>query len=328
MILADKIIEGRKRLGLSQEGLAERLSVSRQAVSKWESAQAMPDIERVVELAALFGVSTDYLLKDEAESSPAADAASAARPALRKVTLAEANSFVAARRRASRLIPAGVALAILSPVLLIFLAGFADAGIGGVTEGLAGALGLAVMLVLVAASVFLFICAGRGMAAFTAMREEPFDPMPGVTDFAREKKAAYESVYTIALACGIGSCILAAVPLLIAGAMNAPDHICTSMTSLLLAIAALGIYLIVRVSTVRGSFDILLQEGDYSGREKRAAKKLRLVSGAYWCMVTAGYLGWSFATGGWHITWIVWPIAGVLFAAVMFVSRLAIRNRE
>lgn len=42
MTLADKIIEGRRRAGLSQEGLAERLSVSRQAVSKWESAQAMP----------------------------------------------------------------------------------------------------------------------------------------------------------------------------------------------------------------------------------------------------------------------------------------------
>ena len=68
MILADKIIGERKRLGLSQEELAEKLSVSRQAVSKWESAQSTPDLQRVLQMAELFEVSTDYLLKDEIEA--------------------------------------------------------------------------------------------------------------------------------------------------------------------------------------------------------------------------------------------------------------------
>lgn len=101
------------------------------------------------------------------------------------------------------------------------------------------------------------------------------------------------------------------VPLIVAGAMNAPDFVCTSMTALLLAIAAIGVYLIVRVSTVWGGFDALLQEGDYSDGKKRVSKKLQLVSGAYWCIATAIYLGWSFITDAWHVTWIVWPIAGV-----------------
>ena len=328
MTLANKIIEGRRRAGLSQEGLAERLSVSRQAVSKWESAQAMPDIERVIELAALFGVSTDYLLKDEMESPDETCPACVEQPTRRKVTLTEANTFLAARKRASRFIAAGVALAVFSPVLLIFLAGFADAGIGGVTEGLAAALGLAFLLVSVAVAVSLFVVSGRGTAAFIAIREEPIEPMPGVADLAREKRAAYDSVYTAGLAVGIGLCILAVVPLLIAGAMDAPDYLCTSMIALLLAIAAVGVYLIVCVSTVRGSFDTLLQEGDYSDGEKRAVKTLQLVSGAYWCLATAGYLGWSFASGNWQFTWIVWPVAGVLFAAVMLVARLVIGRRN
>lgn len=325
MTLADKIIEGRRRAGLSQEGLAERLSVSRQAVSKWESAQAMPDIERVIKLAALFGVSTDYLLKDEMESPEETCPACVEQPTRRKVTLAEANTFLAARKRASRFISAGVALAIFSPVLLIFLAGFADAGIGGVTESLAAALGLAFLLVSVAAAVSLFVVSGRGTAAFTPLREEP---MPGVADLARGKRTAYDSAYTTGLAVGIGLCILAVVPLLIAGAMDAPDYLCTSMIALLLAIAAVGVYLIVRVSTVRGSFDTLLQEGDYTDGEKRAAKTLQLISGAYWCLATAGYLGWSFASGNWQFTWIVWPVAGALFTAVMLVARLVIERRN
>lgn len=67
MILADKIIEERKKNGWTQEDLAQKLSVSRQSVSKWESAGAIPDLKKIIQLAYLFGVSTDYLLKDEIE---------------------------------------------------------------------------------------------------------------------------------------------------------------------------------------------------------------------------------------------------------------------
>ena len=67
MILADKIIELRKKAGWSQEELAEKLSVTRQSVSKWEGAQSIPDLDKVVQMSRLFGVTTDYLLKDELE---------------------------------------------------------------------------------------------------------------------------------------------------------------------------------------------------------------------------------------------------------------------
>lgn len=70
MILADKITEERKKNGWSQEELAEKLGVSRQAVSKWESAGAVPDLQRIIGMAELFGVSTDYLLKDEMNEEP------------------------------------------------------------------------------------------------------------------------------------------------------------------------------------------------------------------------------------------------------------------
>lgn len=62
MILADKIINERKKNGWSQEELASKLSVSRQSVSKWEGAQAVPDLQKIIAMAEIFGVSTDYLL--------------------------------------------------------------------------------------------------------------------------------------------------------------------------------------------------------------------------------------------------------------------------
>lgn len=67
MILADKIIKLRKQNGWSQEELASQLGVSRQSVSKWEGAQSVPDLNKILKLGEIFHVSTDYLLKDEIE---------------------------------------------------------------------------------------------------------------------------------------------------------------------------------------------------------------------------------------------------------------------
>lgn len=64
MALSDKIIQLRKQKGWSQEDLAFKLDLSRQAISKWESGQAVPSIENIVQLSDLFGVSVDYLIKD------------------------------------------------------------------------------------------------------------------------------------------------------------------------------------------------------------------------------------------------------------------------
>jgi transcriptional regulator with XRE-family HTH domain len=68
MTLSEKIHLLRKRKGFSQEELAGQLTVSRQAISKWELGESIPDTENIVQLSKIFGVSTDYLLHDEYES--------------------------------------------------------------------------------------------------------------------------------------------------------------------------------------------------------------------------------------------------------------------
>ena len=74
MILAEKIMEERKKNGWSQEELAEKLSVSRQAVSKWERAEASPDTDNLILLAEIYGVSLDELLKGESNNSSKSEA--------------------------------------------------------------------------------------------------------------------------------------------------------------------------------------------------------------------------------------------------------------
>ena len=65
MIIAEKIMSLRKQYGWSQEELADLIGVSRQSVSKWESAASIPDIQKIIKMSEVFGVSIDYLLKDE-----------------------------------------------------------------------------------------------------------------------------------------------------------------------------------------------------------------------------------------------------------------------
>lgn len=67
MVFADKLIMHRKKMGLSQEQIAERLGVTRQSVSKWESAASIPELSKLVMLSELFQVSVDYLVKDYME---------------------------------------------------------------------------------------------------------------------------------------------------------------------------------------------------------------------------------------------------------------------
>lgn len=78
--LADRIQQLRREHGLSQEQLAEKLNVSRQAVSKWESAQAQPELDKILALSELFCVTTDYLLKGSRGTPPEARSAPACRP--------------------------------------------------------------------------------------------------------------------------------------------------------------------------------------------------------------------------------------------------------
>ncbi|MGM9619818.1 MAG: helix-turn-helix domain-containing protein [Oscillospiraceae bacterium] len=77
MTFSEKLLRLRRQAGLSQEELAERLQVSRQAISRWELGTALPDAPNLLALSKLFAVSTDYLLREEWESDRAADGASA-----------------------------------------------------------------------------------------------------------------------------------------------------------------------------------------------------------------------------------------------------------
>ena len=329
MILADKIIENRKKNGWSQEELADKLGVSRQSVSKWESAQAIPDMKKILQLSEVFGVSTDYLMKDEIEEKPAAELApvdNGLEETVRNVSMEEAVSFLKYNETAARRISTGVMLCILSPVLLILLGGLAEAGFIPVEESIAGLGGTAILLIMIACAVGMFIREGMRGKKYEYLEKIDIETEYGVNGMVKERRDTYAETHSRRLIIGVMLCIISAVPLLGAEAVhysNNTDLFPILCVALLLIMCAVGVKLIVLTCSRQGGYDRLLEEGDYSRLNKKAGR----YDGVYWAIATAVYLGWSFATSRWELTWMVWPVAGVLFAAYREIMKAIVRSR-
>jgi transcriptional regulator with XRE-family HTH domain len=327
MILADKIIELRKKSGWSQEELAEKLDVSRQSISKWESAQSVPDMARILRLSEIFGVSTDYLLKDEIdvpETVAVEDAYAPAQP----VPMEEASAFLRVKARNAVSVALGVLLCILSPIALILLGGAQEYGKLALTENQAGGLGLIVLIVLIGCAVALFVRSGLRISRYETLEKTPIDTLYGVAGMVRERREQFRPVFYRQITIGIVLCVLAVIPiglsLLFAGE-NEFLHV--AATAVMLALIAVGVMLIVRACIVWGSFQILLEEGDYSREAKEEQKRHGSFGTIYWLLVTAAYLAWSFFTNSWQRTWIIWPVAGVAYGAAFAIAK-ALRKKN
>ena len=330
MILAEKITELRKKNGWSQEELAEKLDVSRQAVSKWESAQSVPDMNRVLLLSEVFGVSTDYLLKDELgeDASPEAPLREEAGKTLRRVSMQEAQAFLHCRQRNAGRISLGVLLCILSPVAIILLAVGQETGRIALTENQAVGLGLLPLFLLVGTAVALFVTSGLANKPYEFMDKECFETEYGVSGLVKEQREREQGGFVTRLVTGVVLCVLSSVPIFVAmlfpgGTEADEDFRYAVAVAALLCTVAFGVWLIVGAAIRRGGYSVLLEEGEHTRENKEEAKRNETVSTVYWCLVTAGYLAYSFITMDWQRSWIVWPVAGVLFGVVMAIAAAA-----
>ena len=330
MILAEKIVQERKKNGWSQEELAEKLGVSRQSISKWEGAQSVPDMNRILAMSDLFGVSTDYLLKDEIEADRPAEIPtdSDLEEPLRRVEMEEANDFLRTRIVASARIALGVALCILSPIVLILLEVAQEYGLLALTENQATGIGAVVLFLCIGAALPLFITSGIRLGRFDALEKQALDTAYGVDGMVRERRDQYAPTHTRLLVLGIVLCVLSVLPiflmLLFFGDDNDFAMVCGAAA--LLAIVAAGVYMIVRTCVRQAGYGILLQDGEYSPARKAENRRNEPIAAIYWALALAIYLAWSFITMQWQTTWIVWPIAGVLYGVVEAVLRLSRKN--
>lgn len=327
MILADKIIKLRKQRGWSQEQLAEMLDVSRQSVSKWEGGLSIPDLDKIIKMSGLFGVSTDYLLKDEVEELQHAIIDSSETDGL-TISMEEAVKFMDIKEKLSSKSAFAIALFILCPVPLIFLGALSEGMKMGITEDMAGGLGVAVLLVLVAIGVVITIFNEMQLSKYEYIEKEQFTLEYGVKGIVERKMEEYAKSHRTSIAGGVALCITAVVPMMLAVALSVSDFVMACMVCVLLTFIAMAVYMIVRSSIINDSYLQLLQMDDFTAEKKYINKKLHTMTVVYYGVVAAAYLVVSFATGAWSKTWAIWPVAAVLYMAIESFAAAQIKKNK
>lgn len=326
MILADKIILERKKNGWSQEELADKLNVTRQAVSKWESAQTSPDLQRLLEMSRLFGVSADYLLKDEMEASEEYIEENGDASEIHRVSMDEANDFLALKKESAPKIALGVSLCIISPICMFLLGICAELHIIPLSEDAAGGIGMIILLAIVAAACSIFIDCGIKAKPYEFLEKDIIETAYGVTGMVKERKKQYEPTYTRCNITGTVLCLMGAMVLFCAailddGSTGREDLFAVVFLCLLFILIAVGVNFFVTAGIIHSSFQKLLQEGDYSIKQKTRSPITASVSGTYWLIVTAIFLALGFTTNNWKTCGYIFPVAGVLFPVALIISQ-------
>lgn len=320
MILAEKIINLRKKNGWSQEELAEKLGVTRQSISKYEGAQSIPDLDKILKLSEIFGVTTDYLIKDELEEEEYAPSQmheneSESDRSVHKVTMEMANEYLQIIDWSAGKTAFATMLCILSPIVLLMLGAMSEMPDYHISENAAAGIGICVLIVLIAIAVTIFILCGMKTKKYEFMEKEDIETAYGVSGMVKEKRDAYHSMYVTQLVIGIVCCICSVIPLFGTLAVSESDFYMVSAVCMLLALVAIGTYFIVRSAAKMNAMNQLLEEEDYTRQKKHENKKMSGPVMVYWLIATAIYLAWSFTTNDWDRTWIIWPVVGVLFPA-------------
>src|SRR3712207_4342947 len=339
MIISEKIMSLRKKMGWSQEDLANELNVSRQSVSKWETGASIPDMNKVIQMSDLFGVTTDYLLRDNFDDDLNQQAGIehlVKTESIKKdyqsedryyVTMEESDAYLEMEKKNGLEIGFGVALCIWSSILVVILMSISESNPSVVSEKVAESAGVTVLFIMIALAVYIFITRGGRSKKYDYIEKEIIQLEYGVEASVKRKKESFDPVGTSQIAVGIGIILLGVIPTVVASSLSSNEVYIGISAGLMLFFIGLGVMLIIRASVIKSSFKKLLEEEDYRRTEKLVKKEIGWLSPVYFSVVTALYLGYSFITNRWDHSWIIWPVAGTLYSAIYAYMTRKVKDR-
>lgn len=320
----------RKRDKVTQEELADRLGVSRQSVSKWETGEAYPETEKLLALCDLFEVSLDGLMRGdltaendardtEGEPQRADDAPAAETVASRAELTAHVNAF-------ARAMALGVALILLGVAACVALAGYSLNLEKPLYNFVSVMSGVAVIL-FVAVAVFLFV--------FYGMRHDRFKKEHVIAEDVdeREKKDFFKR-FSTAMACLISGILLDVIVLIVFASLLESDVIVVSsdLRASVASYITAGFFVVLSF-LVGGLVYFGIQSSKYDLKEYRRQreeegdpmplKKLSdAICGVVMMSATALYLVLGFVWDLWHPGWLVFPIGGILCGIISAIANI------
>lgn len=240
----------------------------------------------------------------------------------RYVDREEAEAFIEMSRRTSIWVSFGVMLCILSPCALIYIGTLQDYSKNGISDGMIVLFGLIPLLLLVAIAVVMFCWNGMKMEKYEYMKKENFQMDAAFKEVLKQRQEQEKPKATLKLIIGILLCIFSVMPLLVVGAMFDDDLYAAYALIFLLVMISVSIWFFIAGGSTVNSLKILLQEEEFSKEGKKSQKLMDVIGGIYWPIATVIYLGWSFWTMDWGFTWIVWPIAGILYGVIASICNI------
>lgn len=313
MILGDKIMNLRKKNAWSQEELAEKLGVSRQSISKYESAQVVPDMEKILKLSRIFGVTTDYLLKDEIEDLEFLDEDFEEDKKLVKVGMEEANEYLDLKEISGRNIALGVSLCVISPIFLLLSSQAYESNLISAPENVVDGVSLTVLILFIIVAVGIFIRESMKLKKYEFIENEDIDTAYGVDGMARERGESFHDYYVKNNIIGVLLLVASVIPIFVGMIVSVEDMTMIISVVIMLILIAIGLNLLVKTNIYMNSINAILEEGDFRRRDKKLKRRIEPFCGIYWIAATAIYVAYSFLTNNWGRSWVVWPIAGVVF---------------
>ncbi|MBE6948289.1 MAG: helix-turn-helix transcriptional regulator [Ruminococcaceae bacterium] len=310
MILGEKIRILRNNHSWSQETFANKMNISVETLSDWENSRSLPDIEELIKLSSLFGVTTDYMLKTHTKK---------AQKLVRCLTKADVNEYLALREKSSKGFALAIFLCVLSPLFLIALVALSELSTINISTTLAVIIGFLAFLFDIVVAVMIFIFTEGLCEKFEFLETEEFETEPGVVEMVKEMQKEYKPTYIKYNTIATIICILSPIPLIISAILN-KDLLTIIFICLMLIIVGLAIILYIRFGVRWSSMQRILQEGAFSVSKKKSKSVIARVTHIFWAAVTAGFLAWSLILNAWEISWIVWPIAIVMVAAFWIIT--------
>ena len=325
MILSDKIILLRKKNNLTQEELAEKLGVSRQSVSKWEMGNSIPDINKIIQLSDVFGVKTDYLLKDDIDDIEYSDDTVEELETKKTISVEDANDFMSAYEEYSNDVADSISLFIMSPIAVLISQIIAlTTNVKSEDPFVIG--GTVVLFLIIASGVYKLIVNANLIEKYYFISKESFNLSYGVKGIVEKKKEEREQKDNKAIASAIIMYILCVIPIILVSISESEVLQLLSVILLLIIVAAATNILIKKLSVI-SSYNMLLQEEDYTMKNKKLREKMSGYVTAFWLIITAIYLAVSLYTNRWEITWVIFAAGAILFAAFYFILKSHFNNK-
>lgn len=296
MSLSENLQNLRKIKNMSQEELAEKLNVSRQAVSKWESGSGYPETEKIISICEIFDCSMDQLVKGKISND----------------IKSEKNNYDLIMTKAAKEISLGVALILLGVSIMLTIIGFAS---NEQTEEQFALIGVIAILIGVVFAVPMFIINGSKIENFKKKNPK----MANV--YTEDEVDEANSKYTKYLAAGISIIILGVVIMMLLLGLKTFGEESTFPVAILMYLITIGVLIIVYSGMMKEKFNIEKYNYENTEEYKKVDNKVGKICGIIMLVTTIIFLLWGFTLNMWYINWVVYPVGGIMCGIVSIILK-------